>query len=416
MASRSASAGPVAGVALAHHPLDDLQDARRDPGGPARLAVVRASGSPAPSPRAPTWRRCPAGRARTRVRRGRAPGTPRGVRGARGLGERPADIDSGVVIGPTDGGSPMGLDVDERRQIQLLGPRAVARLPDREQLGQAPPVARRERRGDGVEGVGERRGDLVVVQVLGARLDVVAIGLEPLVIVGRDAVAEHVHGLGLALERSGQLLGDERVGQVLDRQRAVDRVVIGDRHEVHPAALGELVDLNGSVAHSGICSERWTPSFEICEAEEWTCRSARLCSFMVMRIPLQTRGSVKNEVMSCDVSVTAGMGSRGCGRTLPLCQLRGQFAVSDADTVVLRAAADCGSRSRCGRSSLTIRRARPAAGSVDGCLGGRGNGPRPLHPVHRGRRGGRGAGAGSSARRWRACGGSRATGWCWRSS
>ena len=45
---------------------------------------------------------------------------PRGV-GARRLGERAADVDSGVVIGPSDGGSPVGLDVHERRKIEFLG-------------------------------------------------------------------------------------------------------------------------------------------------------------------------------------------------------------------------------------------------------------------------------------------------------
>ena len=137
----------------------------------------------------------------------------------------------------------MGLDVHERRQIELLGPRAVARLPDREQLGQSPPVARGERRRDGVEGMSERGRDLVILQVRGARLDVVAVGLQPFVIVGGDAVTEHVDGLGLTLERCGQLLGDERVGKVTQRQDPIDRVVISDRHEVHAPALGELVDL-----------------------------------------------------------------------------------------------------------------------------------------------------------------------------
>ena len=51
--------------------------------------------------------------------------------------------------------------------------------------------------------------------------------------------------LGLAAEAGGQLLRDEHVGAVGDGQRAVDRVVVGDRHEVHPAPLGEGVDLLG---------------------------------------------------------------------------------------------------------------------------------------------------------------------------
>jgi hypothetical protein len=89
----------------------------------------------------------------------------------------------------------------------------------------------------------QRRGDLVLVQVGGARFDVVAVRLQPLVVAGSDPIAEHVHGLGLALEPGGQLLGDERVGQVLERPCAVDRVVVGDRHEIHPTTLGEVVYL-----------------------------------------------------------------------------------------------------------------------------------------------------------------------------
>jgi hypothetical protein len=58
-----------------------------------------------------------------------------------------------------------------------------------------------------------------------------------------DPVAEDMNGLGLAAEGDGELLGDERVGQMIDRQRSVDRVVVGDRHEVHPLALGQLIDL-----------------------------------------------------------------------------------------------------------------------------------------------------------------------------
>jgi hypothetical protein len=94
--------------------------------------------------------------------------------------------------------------------------------------------------------VRERARDLVVVQVLGDLLDVVGVGLQPLVVVGGDAVAEDVHRLRLALEPGGELLGDEDVRAVGDLQRAGDRVVIGDRHEVHPPALGQLVDLLGA--------------------------------------------------------------------------------------------------------------------------------------------------------------------------
>ena len=85
----------------------------------------------------------------------------------------------------------------------------------------------------------------VPVQVLRARLDVVVVSLQPFVILGRDPVAEDVHGLRFTLEPDRQLLGDECVRKVLERQGSGDRVVVGDRDEVHPAPLGEFVDLFG---------------------------------------------------------------------------------------------------------------------------------------------------------------------------
>src|SRR5262249_53312063 len=60
---------------------------------------------------------------------------------------------------------------------------------------------------------------------------------------GSDPVAEDMNRLGLAGEAGGQLLGDEAVVTVRQLQAAVDRVVVGDRDEVHAAPLGELVDL-----------------------------------------------------------------------------------------------------------------------------------------------------------------------------
>jgi hypothetical protein len=89
-----------------------------------------------------------------------------------------------------------------------------------------------------VEGVRERTGDLGRMQVLGAGRDVVAVALEPAVVVRRDPVAEHVNRLLLAPEAGRQLLGDEHVGAVGEVEHAADRVVVGDRHEVHSAPLG----------------------------------------------------------------------------------------------------------------------------------------------------------------------------------
>ena len=117
---------------------------------------------------------------------------------------------------------------------------AVARLPDREELREPAAVARQQRRLDRVEGVRERACDAALGELVGDGLDVAGERLQALVVVGRDPPAEDVDGLRLGAEPGGQLLGDE--GVVVARgelQRAVDRVVIGDRHEVHAAPLGE---------------------------------------------------------------------------------------------------------------------------------------------------------------------------------
>jgi len=104
-------------------------------------------------------------------------------------------------------------------------------------------VARGQRRSDVVVGVRERAGDLALIHVRRAQLDVVVVRLKPVVIVGRNPEAEHVHRLWLAAEVRCQLLGNEHVGAVSELQHAGDRVMVGDRHEVHAAALGQLIDL-----------------------------------------------------------------------------------------------------------------------------------------------------------------------------
>ncbi len=101
--------------------------------------------------------------------------------------------------------------------VELARAGAVADLPDRRTArpggggGAALSGAR-----DRVVGVRERARDLALVHVGGAQLDVAAVRLQPLVVLGRDAVAEHVHRLWLAAEVRGQLLGDEHVGAVGD--------------------------------------------------------------------------------------------------------------------------------------------------------------------------------------------------------
>ena len=123
-----------------------------------------------------------------------------GIGGAGRFRPGAADVDAGVVVAAADAGAVTRGDVGCGGPVELARARAVAHLPDREQLGQAPAVAGRQRRCDRVVGVRERAGDLALVHVGGAQLDVAAVRLQPVVILGRDAVAEHVHGLWLAAE------------------------------------------------------------------------------------------------------------------------------------------------------------------------------------------------------------------------
>ena len=95
--------------------------------------------------------------------------------------------------------------------------------------------------------------------------------------------------------------------QVGDRQRAGDRVVVGDRHEVHPAALGELVDLFGRRGALGQVQRAL-------DAELRQLRGRRVdmhvCAAMFVhgyRIRATVCGAVKNEPSSCDHSVNGRM-------------------------------------------------------------------------------------------------------------
>jgi hypothetical protein len=56
---------------------------------------------------------------------------------------------------------------------------------------------------------------------------------------------EDVERNPLALELRGHLDREERVGKVRDPQRALQRVVIRNRDEIHPAALAHAVDALG---------------------------------------------------------------------------------------------------------------------------------------------------------------------------
>jgi hypothetical protein len=164
-------------------------------------------------------------------------------RGRGRLGEGAADVDAGVVVGAANADAAVGLDVDGSGHVQLGGARAVADLPDRKQLRQRAPMAPRQRRGDVEEGVRQSANDSLLVKVCGAGLDIAGMCLQPLVVSGSDPVTQDVNRLGLAGEAGGQLLGDEAIGTIGQLKATVDRVVVGDRDEVHAAPLCQRVDL-----------------------------------------------------------------------------------------------------------------------------------------------------------------------------
>ena len=228
-------------IALAHHTLDDPQhDAWV-----GRLAAV----APAERPDRQGHRGVrPLGRAALGAAGARltAPQPAQKLfrsRRGRRLGPGPPDVDPGVVVGTADAGAAVGLDVDGGRHVQLARAGAVAGLPHGEQPREPAAVARRKGRSDRVERMGQGTGDAVPVQVLGHLLHVSGVCLQPVVVGRRDAPAENVDRLRLAAEPRGELLGDEHLGPVGDLEDTRDRVVVGDRHEVHPAPAGEPVDL-----------------------------------------------------------------------------------------------------------------------------------------------------------------------------
>ncbi len=156
----------------------------------------------------------------------------------------------------------------------------------------------------------QRGCDLAGVQVFGAGLDAVVVSLKPFVVLRRDPVAEDVDRLGLSLEVDGQLLGDEHVGKVRKGKHPVDRVVVGDRDEVHAPALGELVDLAGLGGALGQCQGALNPQLRQLRRRRVHVHidPARVRIIAVLfvhghRIALENTVLVKFTILSCEVPV-----------------------------------------------------------------------------------------------------------------
>jgi hypothetical protein len=66
-----------------------------------------------------------------------------------------------------------------------------------------------------------------------------------------DAPEQQVHLALVFGEPAGELFADDHVGLVRDLQRAVDRVVVGQRDEVHAAPLGLRAHVGGAAVALG---------------------------------------------------------------------------------------------------------------------------------------------------------------------
>ena len=88
-----------------------------------------------------------------------------------------------------------------------------------------------------VDRMGDAVGDAIALDVLGDVVNVRRKLLQRVVILGGDAVDQHVHLAVVLGKPAGQLLADEHILARRDARHAFDRVVVGDGDEVHPAAL-----------------------------------------------------------------------------------------------------------------------------------------------------------------------------------
>src|SRR5437763_3767315 len=82
------------------------------------------------------------------------------------------------------------------------------------------------------------------MQVIGTGHDIALMRLKPLMVLGRDPEAQNVDGLRLLGKPRCQLFRYEDPRLVRDLEYAGDRVVVGDRHEIHAPPLGQFIDLS----------------------------------------------------------------------------------------------------------------------------------------------------------------------------
>ena len=88
---------------------------------------------------------------------------------------------------------------------------------------------------DAVERMGDRVRDFAALQIPLQRKNIVPDDNDIVVLLFGDAPDQEVDLAGVLREIRRDLLADECVGQISDRQTTVDRVVVGDGDKIHPA-------------------------------------------------------------------------------------------------------------------------------------------------------------------------------------
>ena len=83
--------------------------------------------------------------------------------------------------------------------------------------------------------------DALAAEELDEVIDVRAGGLDPVVLIDREVPGEHVDHRAVLGKAGRDLLGQEEVRVMQEGQPARDRVVIGQRDEVHAAGLAQPV-------------------------------------------------------------------------------------------------------------------------------------------------------------------------------
>ena len=201
-----------------------------------------------------------------------------GVAAERRLRPRAPDVDAGVVVGAADAGAAVRVDVDRGRQVELArrarrcGPprSGTAR---RAGAGGARSAARRRRR-TGARARTRSRARAGTRRRSRRRRRAPAATRGASGVIPRHSTCT---ACGSPRKRAVSSSDTNTSGSVGDLEDAGDRVVVGDRHEVHaPRAWPARGPPPAAWRTRAGPARAGHPACDTAEADEWQCRSARL--------------------------------------------------------------------------------------------------------------------------------------------